>query len=196
MLFRLFGKYCPEGTILCTEGVAGEELYVIQSGTVRLGSARGAGEAVALLQAGDLLGEEAFFGRAPRAARAECVTDTRLIQVNDRTLDAVVRHGPQVARQMVERLLVLVDRARGDLASWSAGHLLPRVAPHLIAAAAGAVRPADVAERSGTSESDAALVLEELARRGLLVREGAGYRTADALGLKRFVDGLLDGGGG
>ena len=195
MLFRLFGKYCPEGTILATEGASGEELYVIQSGAVRLGSAR-PGEAPAVLGAGDLLGEEAFFGRAPRARRAEAVQDTRLIRVNDRTLDAVVRHGPQIARQIVERLLVLVDRARSELAAWTAGHLLPRVAPHLIALAGGTMAPTDLAERSGSSEQDARHVLEELVRRGLLVRDGEAYRAHDPASVQRFVEGLLGGGGG
>lgn len=195
MLFRLFGKYCPEGTILATEGAPGEELFVIQSGAVRLGAAR-PGEAPTVLGAGDLLGEEAFFARAARAHRAEALQDTRLIRVNDRTLDAVVRHGPQTARQIVERLLVLVDRARGELAAWTAGHLLPRAAPHLIAAAGGAIVPADLAERSGIAEQDARLVLEELARRGLVVPDGAAYRAPDPSRVRRFVDGVLSGEGG
>jgi CRP-like cAMP-binding protein len=195
VLFRLFGKYCPEGTILATEGASGEELYVIQSGAVRLGAAR-PGEAPAVLGPGDLLGEEAFFGRTARAFRAEAVQDTRLIRVNDRTLDAVVRHGPQTARQIVERLLILVDRARADLAAWSAAHLLPRAAPHLVAAAGGTIAAADLAERSGISEQDARLVIEELARRGLLVRDGEAHRAADPLELKGFGEALLAGGGG
>lgn len=193
MLFRLFGKYCPEGTILFTEGAPGEELYVIQGGAVRLGDARGPGVATTLLGPGDLLGEEAFFGRAPRAARAEAVQDTRLIQVSDRTLEAVVRHGPQTGRQIIDGLLVLAERARGELAAWTGQQLLPRVAPHLLGSAGGAVRPADLAERAGTSETNALLVLEEVARRGLLERAGTEYRVCDAPGLQRFVDGLLAG---
>jgi CRP-like cAMP-binding protein len=115
VLFRLFGKYCAEGTILSTEGAPGEEVYVIQSGAVRLGAGR-TPEATTVLGPGELLGEEAFFGRAPRAARAEAVQDTRLIQVNDRTLDAVVRHSPRTARRIIERLLILGPR-QGELAA-------------------------------------------------------------------------------
>jgi CRP-like cAMP-binding protein len=168
---------------------------VIQSGAVRLGSAR-APEAAAVLGPGDLLGEEGFFGRAPRAARAEAIQDTRLIQVSDRTLDAVVRHGPETARQIVERLLVLVDSARAEILAWSADHLLPRVAPHLVAAPGAPLTPGELAEHSGVSEADARVVLEELVRRGQLTRDAAGYRAPDGAKLQRFVDGVLAGGAG
>ena len=115
VLFRLFGKYCPEGTILYTEGSPGRELYVIQSGAVRLGAARPGGRPAALLGPGDLLGEESFFVQAARSNRAEVVQNARLIQVDDRTLGAVVRHGPQTARLIFEQLLTLAQSARSEL---------------------------------------------------------------------------------
>jgi len=115
VLFRLFGKYCPEGTILYTEGSPGQELYVVQSGAVRLGAARPEGRSSSLLGPGDILGEGSFFGPAARPDRAEVVRDARLIQVNDRNLGAVVRHSPQTAHMIFERLLALTRNARNDL---------------------------------------------------------------------------------
>jgi CRP-like cAMP-binding protein len=192
VLFRLFGKYCPEGTTLYTEGSPGEELYVIQSGSVRLARA---GHPAEPLGPGDLLGEEAFFGRAQRTAGAEIVADTRLIGVNAGTLDAVVRQDPETARRIAERLLALAQDARSELSSWTIGHILRRIAPHLTAAAPGGIAAADLAERSDLAEPDARLVLEELERRGCLVREGSGYRAPDAALLRRVVDGFADPGG-
>ena len=188
VLFRLFGKYCPEGTILYTEGSPGQEMYVIRSGAVRLGAARPEGGRAGLLGPGDLLGEESFFVRTPRPTRAEVVQDARLIQVNDRTLDAVVRHGPQTARMICERLLALTKSARGEMALWTIGQLLRRLAPNLTEAAGGGIAPADLAERSGLVESDVLLVLEELRQRGCLVREGPQYRAPDAALLQREID--------
>jgi CRP-like cAMP-binding protein len=114
VLFRLFGKYCPEGTILYTEGSPGQEMFVIQSGAVRLGSARPGGRPAALLGPGDLLGEGSFSGQAARSDRAEVVRDARLIQVNDRTLGAVVRHGPQTAHMIFRQFLTLAQNARSE----------------------------------------------------------------------------------
>jgi len=189
VLFRLFGKYCPEGTILYTEGSPGEELYVIQSGAVKLGAARAAEGRTGLLGPGDLLGEGAFFARAPRPTRAEVVRDARLIQVNDRTLAAVVRHGPDTALTIFEKLLALSGRARGELSRWTIGQLVPRLAPSLAEAAGAGVEAAALAERSGLTESDVSLVLEELQRRGCLVREGTSYRAPDPALLQRELFG-------
>ncbi len=189
VLFRLFGKYCPEGTILYTEGSPGQELYVIQSGAVRLGAARPDDPQAGLLGPGDLLGEGAFFVRAPRPTRAEVVQDARLIQVNDSTLEAVVRHGPQTARALFQQLLELDRRAGEELTAWTIGQLLHRIAPNLTAAGGGAMLPADLAEHSGLSVSEVVLVLEELREHGCLLREGSRYRAADPVLLQREIDG-------
>lgn len=190
VLFRLFGKFCPEGTILYTEGSPGDEMYLIRSGAVRLGGAQRP------LGPGDLLGEEALLGGSARAARAEIVDDSRLIQINERTLGAVVRHGPRIGRQILERLLTLVSDARAELAAWNIEHLLPRVAPELIEIARGPIDASDLAERSGIAQTDALQVLEEFSRIGCLVREGSGYRAPDVGALKRAIDGLIDPGAG
>jgi len=190
VLFRLFGKYCPEGTILYTEGSPGQELYVIQSGAVRLGAPRPEGGRVGLLGPGDLLGEGSFFAQTPRSTRAEVVQDARLIQVNDRTIDAVVRHGPQTARMIFEQLLALTQSARNELALWTIEQLLHRISPNLTEAAGGGIVPADLAEHTGLVESDVLLVLEELRQRGCLVREGPRYRAPDAALLQREIDSI------
>jgi len=190
VLFRLLGKYCPEGTILCTEGSPGQDLYFILSGSVRLGTVRAGGGREALLGPGDLFGEGSFFVPAPRSTQAEVVQDARLLQVNDRTLDALVRHGPQTAQVILERLLTLNTDARGELALWNIEQLLRRIAPNLTDAAGRGIVPADLAEHSGLVESDVLPVLEELRKRGCLVREGPRYRALDAALLQREIDGF------
>jgi CRP-like cAMP-binding protein len=190
VLFRLFGKYCPEGTILFTEGSPGQELFFIQSGSVRLGAARAERGHTSLLGPGDLLGEGSFFARSPRTTRAEVVQDARLIQVNDRTLDAVVRHGPETAAVIFEQLLRLTKSAAGELTLWTVEHLLRRCAPLLLESAAAGILPGTLAEHASVLEADALVVLEELRRRGALVREGERYRAADAAVLQREIDAI------
>lgn len=193
-LFRLFGRYCPEGTILYAEGAPGEGLYLIQSGSVRLGTSR-AGRPAEPLGPGDLFGEEAFPDRAPRTATAEVVEEARLLEVSSRTLGAVTRHGPRAAQRIAERLLDLMRRARGDLVLWTSGHFLRRLAPLLVAETPGGIDPADLADRSGLAVSDVRAALGELERQGCLVREGAGYRAPDAAKLQRGVSVLVAAGG-
>lgn len=190
VLFRLFGKFCPEGTILYTEGSPGQELFFIQSGAVRLGAGRPDSRPAALLGPGDVLGEGAFFGPAARSDRAEVVRDARLVQVNDRNLGAVVRHGPLTARKILEQLLTLTGSARRELDLRTSELFLRRMAPSLTAAAAAGIAPADLAEHSGLAEADVLLVLGKLLQRGCLVREGSRYRAPDAALLQREIDGF------
>lgn len=194
VLFRLFGKYCPEGTILATEGSPGQELFFIQSGAVRLGAARADEGRGVLLGPGDLIGEGSFFPRAPRSTRAEVVREARLVQITDRTLDGLVRHGPHAVLRIFEQLLALTETAGNQLTLWTIGQLLRRIAPNLIAAAGAGIVPADLAENSGLVEADVLLVLEELRRRGCLIREGPRYRAADIELLQREIDGFTPGG--
>jgi CRP-like cAMP-binding protein len=156
---------------------------------VRLGPARPDGSRAGVLGPGELLGEGSFLGQTPRPSRAEVVEDTRLIQVNDRTLEAVVRHGPQTARAIFEQLLALARSAGDELSRWTIGQLLHRVAPNLTVAGGG-VLPEDLAESSGLDLSEVLQVLEELRRRGGLVREGPRYRAPDLGLLQREIDGF------
>jgi CRP-like cAMP-binding protein len=184
VLFRLFGKYCPAGTILYTEGSPGEELFVVQSGAVRVGPPGAGGE---VLGAGRVLGEEAFFGRVSRTGRAEVVKDSRLLLVSDRTLDVIARHGPEVTRVVAERLLGLAGDAARRLEAWVLARHALRAEPHLLAARG--LSPSALAELSGLAAEDARAVLEALAERGGLGRAPGGgeYRVADAAVLERAV---------
>jgi CRP-like cAMP-binding protein len=119
VLFRLFGKYCPEGTILYTEGAPGDELCLVQSGAVRLGPA--AGEPAREVGPGGILGEEAFFGRAPRPRRAEILRDTHLLLVGERNVDSFARNGPEAALGLLAGLVGLAAAARGALEGGARG---------------------------------------------------------------------------
>lgn len=182
VLFRLFGKYCPAGTILYTEGVPGEELYLVQSGAVRVGPAGGAAEERG---PGRILGEEGFFGRSPRAARAEVVRDSRLLLVSDRTLDAVARQGPEIACAVAERLLEQTGQQARRLDAWVLARLAMRAEPHL--RTTSPLPPDELAELSGLPVRDARAVLEALAERGVLARAGDGYVVTEAGALEQAV---------
>jgi len=177
VLFRLIGRYCPEGTILYTEGSAGEEAYLVQSGAVRGGGPGGERHGP-----GTLVGAEAFLERAPRPTRVEAVADTRLLLVGERTIDALARNGPEVAAQVVADLVAAGEAARRTLEAWSLAHALERVEPQLREAAAGPVPLAEVRERGGAA---ALRLLEDLARRGAVAVEAGSVRVADAAALER-----------
>lgn len=190
VLFRLFGKFCPEGTILYAEGAPGEELYLVQSGAVRLG----AGAAARELGPGDILGAEAFGSRVPRAQRAEVIRDSRLILVSDRSIAALARQSPAASRRVFEHLAGLAGEARRDLEGWTVGHLLPRLAPLVREAGGSLLRPAELADRAGVAPEEVDLVLQRLASEGCLVADGGGFRVRDAAAFERVAGELAAGG--
>lgn len=178
-LFRLYGKYAPEGTILFKKGEPGEEMFLIQSGSIRVTEVRAGGREAKLPTTGDVLGEEAFFNRTLRTLRAEVVRDARLIQVNERNLEAVVRHGPEATLGMIEKLFELAAGARRDLDAWTMNYALRRAEPYLRQIAAGGIRSPDLAEQAGIDEADAQRLLNELERRGGLARAGETFNITD-----------------
>jgi CRP-like cAMP-binding protein len=70
-LFRRFGREFKPGDILFREGDTGSEMYVIQSGKVRISrDIQGEDRALALLGPGEFLGEMAILNQKPRGATA------------------------------------------------------------------------------------------------------------------------------
>ena len=57
-LFSRFGKEIPAGTVLFQEGDKGEEMYIIQSGRVKISKrTRGVEKNLATLEKGEFFGE-------------------------------------------------------------------------------------------------------------------------------------------
>lgn len=70
----------PTGEIICREGEMSTSMYVILAGEVAVFKHDEAEEEIALavLKAGDFLGELAFLDNQPRSATAVCQTDCEL----------------------------------------------------------------------------------------------------------------------
>ena len=86
MLFSRFGKKIPANTALFQEGDRGEEMYIIQSGKVKISKRiRGVEKTLATLEKGEFFGEMAILNDKPRSATAE--TAGRLRNARDRPED-------------------------------------------------------------------------------------------------------------
>jgi CRP-like cAMP-binding protein len=74
-LFQRFGKEIPVGTVLVREGEPGKEMYVIQSGKVRISKkVREVEKVLAVLGPGEFFGEMAIISNKPRNASATVMT--------------------------------------------------------------------------------------------------------------------------
>jgi CRP/FNR family cyclic AMP-dependent transcriptional regulator len=109
-LFTRYGKKIPTGTVLFHEGDHGEEMYIIQSGKVKISRRiRGVEKTLATLEKGEFFGEMAILNDKPRSAAAETIEDCEMLVIDRKTFDALIRGNAEIAVRFIKRL---ADRLR------------------------------------------------------------------------------------
>lgn len=109
-LFSRFGKTIPAGTVLFHEGDKGEEMFIIQSGKVKISKRiRGVEKTLATLEKGEFFGEMAILNDKPRSATAETLENCEMLVIDRKTFDALIRGNSEIAVRFIKRL---ADRLR------------------------------------------------------------------------------------
>ena len=103
----------PAGQAIFHEGERGTVMYVLLEGMVDVSIG---GLMVELAQPGSLLGEMALVDNAERSASAVARTDCRVVAIDAKQFDLLVRETPEFARHvmrvMAERLRRMNERLR------------------------------------------------------------------------------------
>ncbi len=109
-LFSRFGKKIPANIVLFNEGDAGEEMFIIQTGRVKISKRiRGVEKTLATLEKGEFFGEMAILNDKPRSAKAETLEDCDMLVIDRKTFDALIRGNVEIAVRFIKRL---ADRLR------------------------------------------------------------------------------------
>jgi CRP/FNR family transcriptional regulator, cyclic AMP receptor protein len=87
----------PAGATLMAEGDPGDAFFVIVDGTVRIEKA---GRQIRSMTAGGFLGEIALLDGRARTATAVCVTDCRLLRLEQHEFDRLVETFPGVRERV------------------------------------------------------------------------------------------------
>ncbi|HEV8199552.1 MAG TPA: cyclic nucleotide-binding domain-containing protein [Candidatus Polarisedimenticolia bacterium] len=126
------------GETIFTEGDLGSEMYVVQSGEVRLFRMReGIKQELAILEKGDFFGELAVLEGLPRTSCAEALKDAELIEINSTTFDRMIRANIEIAVRMLRKLSNRLQEATHKLEALAQ-------APAAGRAAAAAAEPVDM----------------------------------------------------
>ncbi|WP_185602144.1 SLC13 family permease [Paenibacillus sp. 598K] len=110
ILGRLEKVALPAGTVLFRQGDSGDDMYLLQEGTIELSAASEGGEErpLARLSAGDSLGEMALLTGERRSATAVIGEAAVLYRIDRQTFDEVLMDKPTVSayflRQLSDRL--------------------------------------------------------------------------------------------
>ena len=109
-MYAKFGKVFPTGTVLFREGDRGEEMFIIQSGKVKISKKiRGVEKTLATLEKGEFFGEMAILNDKPRSATAETIEPCDMLVIDRKTFDALLRSNVEIAIRFIKRL---ADRLR------------------------------------------------------------------------------------
>ncbi len=120
------------------EGSAGEFLYLVESGRVRVFKSLpdGTEETLGRVVPGDYFGEMAFFGHHARSAGAEPETDCRLWRMDFPTFEALLRADLGITRNLLEnandRLRRTDDRYISELVQRERFSVVGRMAASII----------------------------------------------------------------
>lgn len=101
----------PAGQALFREGDAGAEMFIIESGTIAIVREARGGEPVAVLEAGDFLGEMAILEDQPRFASAIARTDARLLRIERAAFADLLRQNVEIAVRIMRKLAARQRRA-------------------------------------------------------------------------------------
>ena len=104
-LFQRFGKEFKRGDVLFREGEPGKEMYVIQAGKVNITKkVRETEKILATLGAGEFFGEMAILNNKPRSAGAAMAEDGKLLVIDPRTFEAMIRGNVEIAVRLIKKL--------------------------------------------------------------------------------------------
>lgn len=188
-----FARDFTAGTVLFSEGQPGDYMYVVQSGEVEIRRTVGEAERViAILSAGEFFGEMAILNGRPRSATAVARTDARLVVIEGKTFEAMLRARPEIALRIIKTLASRLESANQHIellllptANHRVVQCLRRLAEEQLALAGTSIgantailvpkRSEDIATRVGLPVHEVIDVVERLrAARLVLFPEDAG----------------------
>jgi CRP/FNR family transcriptional regulator, cyclic AMP receptor protein len=201
-LFQRFGREFPRGAVLCREGEPGHEMFVLQAGRVTISKRAGDVEKVlATLGPGEFFGEMSILNNKPRSATATCAEEARILVIDAKTFEAMIRGNAEIAIRMIKKLADRLQETNEQIenllfrdASSRVVHFLATAAERVPAEPNGhrvAVAPAQLAAQVGVRPEQADEILQKLLKAKIVGVEEGGIRVADVAKLRHFLEFLL-----
>lgn len=169
-MFAKFGKRIPAGTVLFSEGDKGEEMFILQSGKVKISKKiRGVEKTLATLEKGEFFGEMAILNDKPRSASAETIEDSDMLVIDRKTFETLLRSNVEIAIRFIKRLADRLREANDQMEALmirdNTSRLVNILAKQVREGKGGAVAVGieDLGGMAGIDGSQARMILEKLA---------------------------------
>lgn len=198
-LFQRFGREFAAGEVLFREGEPGREMYVVQQGRVNISKRVGDVEKIlSSFGPGEFLGEMSILNNKPRSATATCAEASRLLVIDAKTFEAMIRSNAEIAIRMIKKLADRLQDANDQIENLLFADASARVVHYLATAAErGAHTPAgqkieilpkELAARVGVKAEQADDVLLRLVKGKLVLVQADGFIVPDGAKLRQFLE--------
>jgi CRP/FNR family transcriptional regulator, cyclic AMP receptor protein len=198
-LFQRFGKEFPKSTVLFREGETGKEMYVLQSGRVVITKkVREVEKTLAVLGPGEFFGEMALISNKPRNATATVSEPARLLVIDPKTFEGMIRGNSEIAVRMIKKLAERLGEADAQIETLLLGDPASRVVQHLLSACQSRGRAVEegveidlhlreLPRLTGVGEPGVLSMLDRLERAGLVQRNGDRLTVKDTARLEEYL---------
>ncbi|MFV8053626.1 Crp/Fnr family transcriptional regulator [Mycobacterium sp. 48b] len=166
----------PARFTIFEEGDPGEELYIIESGKVKIGRATAGRRQslLAIMGPADMFGELAVFDPGPRTSTVTTLTSVRALTLDRQALHAWISDRPEIAEQLLRVLARRLRRTNNNVADLIFTDVPGRVAKQLL----------HLAQRFGIRYGDALRVDHDLTQTEFAQLVGSSRETVN----KALVD--------
>lgn len=201
-LFKRFGKEFSKGTVLFREGEPGKEMFVLQSGKVAISKrVRELERVLATLGPGEFFGEMAIISNKPRNATAVVENDARLLVIDPKTFEGMIRGNAEIAVRMIKKLAERLSEADAQIENLLLADPSSRVIHQILQTCQTRGHPMeegieiefptkDLPREIGVGEPAIRFMLDKLQRAGLIERSGDRLTIYDAARLQEFLQYL------
>jgi CRP/FNR family cyclic AMP-dependent transcriptional regulator len=161
----------PRGHSIYTEGEAGDRLYIIVTGKVKLGrrSPDGREKLLAVLGPSDMFGTLSMFDPGPRTADATTITEVAAVSMDRDAMRSWIAERPEITEQLLRVLARRLRRTDDEIADLIFTDVPGRVAKQLL----------QLAQRFGVPESGAMRVTHDLTQEEIAQLVGASRETVN-----------------
>jgi len=172
--FKEFTVKHNKGETIYVEGDLGSEMYVVQSGAVRIfRSIGGVKQELSIMEKGDFFGEIAVLEGLPRTASAEALDDCEIIEINSATFDKMIRANIEIAVRMLRKLSNRLQEANRKIEILSRATGPGKPAPAARVAAVDMDQPAEAPPPPPSAPPSAGVSAAPMSIQDVAVPEGA-----------------------
>lgn len=201
-LFKRFGRMFPKGTILFREGDQGDDMYIINTGKVKIFKEIGGVEKVlAVLGESDFFGEMSLLNKKPRSASAEIAEDAKILVINNSTFDTMIRGNSEIAIRIIRILAKRLADADVQIANLMIKDSNQRVIMTLLKLAESGTKigtdtflkidAAKLSITTGLEKDQVKEIVDRLAKNRLIDLSSNGILIKNPDNLRKYLDYLV-----